>query len=437
VLDPTTDASASESAERSRWFVLALSALLFVCSQFYRVANAVVATELRHDLGLSSEALGSLSAAFFYAFAVAQVPLALFLDRVGARRTMTVLSLVGTGGAVVFATAGGQGSATVGRVLLGIGMAGNLMGSMKLIGQWFSPREFATLSGVLATFGAVGNILATTPLALLVSAVGWRHSFLLVAGVTFALTVLFFVVVRDRPTAAETSPGAAEVLTISTMVRRLVSSKDYWIISLGTFCRYGTFLAIQGLWAGPYLVDVVGLSTVQAANLLLVLNLAAVLGAPFGGWLSDRALSSRKAVALVALGGTSMALAALAVVPGRPSLWVLIAVVFAFLGVTSSFGQVMYAHVKELMPLRMAGMAMSGVNFFTMLGAAAFLHGMGWVLDHGYAGAGSRGPDAYRAAFLVGSSAAALAFAAYCLTRDPPEMRARKRRRMNDYRHSG
>jgi sugar phosphate permease len=437
VLDATSDAPAPRSARASRWRVLGLSALLFACSQFYRVANAVVAPELRHDLGLSSEALGSLSAAFFYAFAAAQLPLALFLDRLGSRWTMTVLSLIGSGGAVVFATATGQGSATVGRVLLGIGMAGNLMGSMTLIGQWFSLREFATLSGVLATFGAVGNILATTPLALLVAATGWRTAFVLVAAVTATLTLLFFALVRDRPDAAGAPPVTGDVtgdhlMTMGEMVRRLLSSREYWIISLGTFCRYGTFVAIQGLWAGPYLVDVVGLSTVQAANLILLLNLASVLGSPIGGWLSDRALSSRKWVALMALAGTSLALGALALVPGRASLWAIIAAILAFLGLTSSFGQVMYAHVKELMPARMAGMAMTGVNFFTMLGAAAFLHGMGWVLDHGHTG-GSRSPESYRAAFLAGAAAAAVALAAYALTRDPPAMTARKRRKTNVY----
>src|SRR5512144_2901580 len=95
----------AESRHRWRWLVLGAAALLFVCSQFYRVANAVVAPELQRDLGLSPVALGGLSAAFFWAFAAAQVPLAVVLDRVGARRSMAVLSLMGAVGAGVFATA--------------------------------------------------------------------------------------------------------------------------------------------------------------------------------------------------------------------------------------------------------------------------------------------------------------------------------------------
>jgi sugar phosphate permease len=403
-----------------RWVVLGACAPLFVCSQFYRVANAIVAPDLQRELALSSQALGGLSAAFFYAFAATQIPLALVLDRVGARTCMAALSLVGAAGAVVFATAHGAAAATSGEVLLGIGMAGNLMGSMKLIAQWFSPRQFATAAGALAAVGTLGNILATTPLALLVGAVGWRRGFVAIAVATAALALLFFALVRERPRAALARPpgGADEVVSVRAMVRRLLSSRDYWLISLGAFCRYGSFAAIQGLWAGPWLVEVAGLSPLRAANLILLLNLAFVVGAPLGGWLSDRLLSSRKKLVLVALAGTASAELALAFAGTRGSF--VVALVLVGLGVTSSFGQVIWAHIKELMPARMAGMAMTGVNFFNMLGAAAFLHGTGWVLDRWSGPGGVRGVPGYRAAFVASASLVALALAAYTLTRDAP-----------------
>jgi hypothetical protein len=68
----------------------------------------------------------------------------------------------------------------------------------------------------------------------------------------------------------------------------------------------------------------------------------------------------------------------------------------------------------------MAGMAMSGVNFFNMLGAAAFLHGTGFVLDRWTGAGGTRGPEAYRAAFLASASMVLVAFVLYSLTRDAP-----------------
>ncbi len=399
--------------------MLALATALFLCSQFYRVANAVIAPDLQRDLGLSSEGLGLVSAVFFYAFAVAQVPLAVLLDRAGARRIMAALTLVGAAGAVVFASARGAAGASFGRVLLGVGMAGNLMGGLKLVSRWFTPREFATLSGVILGVGTLGTMLAATPLALLAGAVGWRLSFVLIAAATAAVAALFWVVVRDAPGGRDAPPPAHPEEPVSTraMVATLVRSRDFWLISAGAFSRYGTFAAIQALWVGPWLVDVVALSPVAAANLIVVMNVALVVGAPLGGWLSDRVLGSRKRLALIGLG--SVAAAELALAFTGPAAGVLgVALLLGALGLTSSFGQVVYAHVKDVMPARMSGMAMTAVNFFVMLGAAAYLHVMGWMLDRTALPGGARTAAGYQGAFLLAGGSVAVAFLLYLLTRD-------------------
>jgi sugar phosphate permease len=201
------------------------------------------------------------------------------------------------------------------------------------------------------------------------------------------------------------------------MVATLLGSRDYWLISVGAFCRYGTFAAIQALWVGPWLVDVVALGPVAAANLILVMNVALVAGAPLGGWLSDRVLASRKRLALIGLGSLAAAELALAFVgPGAGVLAV--ALLLAAVGIASSFGQVVYAHVKDVMPERMSGMAMTGVNFFVMLGAAAYLHVMGWILDRSALPDGSRTAAGYEAAFLLAGGSVAVAFLLYLMTRD-------------------
>lgn len=401
-----------------RWVVLGLCTSLMMCSQFYRVSTAVIAADLQRDLGLSSEGLGRLSAAFFYAFALMQVPLAVALDRVGGRRAMTVLSLIGSAGAVVFATSEQPAGATLGRVLLGIGMAGNLMGSMKIVGHWFSAREFATVSGVVVGAGTLGNMLATTPLALLVEAAGWRRSFLLISVVSTAITLLFWALVRESPEARRTPAAAGAPLRTGQMLARLLGSRDYWIISFGMFCRYGAFLAVQGLWAVPYLVEVGGLSALEASSLVLLLNVAFAIGAPLGGWLSDRVLRSRKGIVIVGLAGIVASEVALAVGGRASSAWAF-AAMLVVMGAATSFGSTGYAHIKQLMPDEMSGMAMTGVNCFNMLGAAAFVHAMGWVLDRWAVAGGQRGAEGYRAAFLLSAAVVALAVALYTLTRGP------------------
>ena len=113
---------------------------------------------------------------------------------------MTTLSAIGIFGAVIFSLGGLIDiSAVGGRVLLGIGMACNLMGTYKLLTLWFSPRTFATLAGIVVALGTAGNMVATTPLVVLVGQVGWRSSFQLIAVINLMLSFLFFIIVRDGP----------------------------------------------------------------------------------------------------------------------------------------------------------------------------------------------------------------------------------------------
>ncbi|MBW2430727.1 MAG: MFS transporter [Deltaproteobacteria bacterium] len=386
-----------------RWLIFALASSLFFLSQFYRVSNAVIAPLLIEDLSLDTKAIGLISASFFYAFALTQIPISLLLDKLGPRSMMTVLSMIGVVGAVIFSWADSLVIGAAGRALLGVGMACNLMGSYKLLTLWFSPRIFASLAGILVAIGSIGNMVATTPLVVLVEQMGWRSGFRLIAFINLFLTFIFFIIVRDRPP-ADTS---ASELTATGMnlgqainnLRMLFKQKDYWIISLATFTRYGIFAAFQALWAGPYLMEAAGLSALTTGNLILLLNVGMITGSPFWGTLSDRIFKTRKW--LIIGGSISIALTIifLATIPLDAPIYVLGLLFFCF-GFFNATGVLMYPHIKELMPAEMSGAAMTGINFFTMIGPAIFLQGLGTLMQTLYPAA-SRGPDAFNAAFLL------------------------------------
>jgi len=410
------DSSSAWTPSTRRWLVLTLCSFLFILSQFYRVSNAIIAPQLQKELSISSEVLGILGAAFFYAFAIAQIPLGLFLDRIGARLIMTCLTIVGSIGAIIFASAHDMTVAIIGRALLGLGMAGNLMGTLKLFTRWFSPRAFATLSGVILALGTLGNMIAATPLALMVNSFGWRWSFILIGIVTFLFAVTFFFLVDDSPE-GESIPDTNKPPSPSTRhnIRLLFTSRDYWIICFGTFIRYGIFVAIQGLWAGPYLIEGLGFSIVEAGNLLLLLNMGYLAGSPLGGWLSDRAIHSPKRVVLLGMALSALCIFALSGDWGVGNVWIL-GGIFIILGISSSFGIIMYAHIKDLMPQDMSGMALTGVNLFTMLGGAMVMQVMGVLLDR-FSASGIPSLGDYQTIFFIASLSIACGWALYVFTR--------------------
>jgi len=403
-----------------RWIIFILATSHFFLSQFYRTSNAVIATRLIQDLSLDTEGLGFLSASFFYGFAVTQIPIGLLLDKVGPRKLMTILSLLGILGAFIFSVADSLSMGLIGRILLGIGMACNLMGTFKLLTKWFEPLIFATLSGLVISVGTMGNIVATTPLVLLVEQMGWRQSFQLIAGINLVLTLTLYFVIRDEPAPSSGGPSGKES-SISfkqafSNLALLLKDRDYWVISVATFVRYGTFAAFQALWAGPFLMEAMGYSAVKTGNLILLMTLGIIMGSPFWGALSDRVFKTRKWIIVFCLAVLAAIALVLMLIPPNAKLVVVASFFFAF-GFFSSAGLLMYPHIKDLMPIEMAGAAMTGINFFNMMGPAVFLQGLGILMQALHPEA-SRGPAAFDTAFLVCMVSLVAAGALYCFTTD-------------------
>jgi sugar phosphate permease len=381
--------------------------------------------QLIQDLSLDTEGLGFLSASFFYGFAITQIPISLLLDKVGPRKMMTILSLLGILGAFIFSIAGSLSMGLIGRILLGIGMACNLMGTFKLLTTWFEPLIFATLSGLVISVGTMGNIVATTPLVMLVEQMGWRHSFQLIAGINLVLTLTLFFVVRDQPGPSSGGPsGIGSSISIRqafSNLTMLLKNRDYWIISLATFVRYGTFAAFQALWAGPFLMEAMGYSAVKTGNLILLMTVGIIMGSPFWGALSDRVFKTRKWIIGFSLAVLAVIALVLMLIPSDAKLPVVASLFYAF-GFFSSAGLLMYPHIKDLMPIEMAGAAMTGINFFNMMGPALFLQGLGILMQALHPEA-SRGPAAFDTAFLVCTVSLAAAAALYSFTTDKISVR--------------
>lgn len=404
---------------QSRWTVFGVCAGLFIMSMLYRASNAVIAPGLIRDLGLGAEELGLLGAVFFYAFALAQLPLGLALDRIGSKPTMIFMNVIGLAGAVLFAFSRTPFEAIAGRFLLGLGMSANLMGPLALYTRWFTPREFATISGLMLAFGTLGGVLATTPLVLLAGLTGWRGSFLILALVNALLLTGLAFLIREAPPGWQAdqdgNPNASK-LSILKAGRYLFGNRSFWSISITSCLRYGVYASIQTLWAGPFFIVHLGLPEITAGNLLLALSMGFILGSPFGGILSDRLLKSRKKVVYISMSSMALSVLALSFWPG-PKWLPLLALLMFFFGFMGSFGQIMFAQIKELMPTHMAGRAMTGINFFTMIGAGVFLMGLGELLGRG-GGSGINGDADYRTAFFFCFLMLAASMGAYAFSRD-------------------
>jgi MFS family permease len=147
---------------------------VYILSQFFRAFLAVVAGDLRRDLALGPADLGSLSAAWFAAFALAQIPLGVALDRVGPRVTLSAVMLLAVLGAAWLALARGFGDALAAMTLIGLGCAPILMAGFYIVARLYPPHRFATMSSLLLGIGSLGDPLSAAPLASAIALLGWR-----------------------------------------------------------------------------------------------------------------------------------------------------------------------------------------------------------------------------------------------------------------------
>ena len=264
--------------------IFALLGAAYFLSQFFRSANAVIAPDLSRELSIGAAQLGLMTALFYAAFSGVQLPLGAALDRFGARVVTPSLMLVGAGGSLLFGAGHSFAVLALGRALIGVGMAGVYMGSLKIFSQWFDIRGFATASGFIVAIGSLGALSAAAPLAYVAGAFGWRSVFWLGAGLIGLSALSVAVVTRNAPPGVALHEAGVEHGSIVQVFR----SGTFLRIAATDFFLVGPFLAAQGLWAGPFLFDVLGVSRTQAGDLLLFISLGALCGYPFTGWLAER-----------------------------------------------------------------------------------------------------------------------------------------------------
>ena len=240
----------------------------YFLSYALRAVNAALAPVLAHDLQLSAGELGWLSSAYFLAFAAMQIPVGIWLDRYGARRTESALLLVAATGAAIVGLGDSLLLNSLGRILIGAGVAPCLMASYAYFRRCFPAAQQPRLVMGMLLVGSAGALAATQPALAMSNWIGWRQIYFLATFLLIlsALAVYFLTTDADRQTDRHTVvSGNTNIWTLSThpVMLRIVPVCIFTI---------GGFSAMQTLWAGPWLTQTLGLSPSEASMVLLYLN---------------------------------------------------------------------------------------------------------------------------------------------------------------------
>ncbi|QFT74554.1 MFS transporter [Ruegeria sp. THAF33] len=345
---------------------LVVLCLGYVLSQFFRAFLAVLSLDLERDIGATPEDLAFASGLWFLVFAAMQIPVGWALDKVGPRLTAAALLLVGgAGGSAIFAVATSPLHVSIAMGLIGVGCSPVLMASYFIFAREYPPAKFATLAAVMLGVGSVGNLVASYPTALAVEWMGWRATMVGLAVISAAIALGIWLSLRD-PAKVDTEHKGS--------LLDLLKEPALWLIMPLMLVAYAPSAALRGLWAGPYLNDVFGLSTTQIGTATLVMGSAMIVGTFVYGPL-DRVFGTRKWVIFT---GNALGVVALTLL----CVWIdhatwLSVLLLAIIGFTGASFPVIMAHGRAFVPPNLVGRGVTLLNLFGIggVGIAQFVTG--------------------------------------------------------------
>jgi len=378
---------ALQKALRYRWLIFWILAFGYVLVHFHRLCPAVVAEDMRRDLAAGAGLLGLLGSAYFYPYALMQLPAGLLSDSWGSRKTITLFFFVAFAGTVILGMAPTVYAAIVGRTLVGLGVSMLFVPTLKVLAEWFRVKEFTMMTGILMMMGGIGSYVAATPLAYISNLIGWRYSFVLIGLFTLTLSALVWAFVRDRPghmgwpSPSQSSGPAEESIPLMQGVKIVLSYPRFWFLGIWFFFTGAIFFSFMGLWGGPFLIQIYGLSKAEAGHVLSMSAFGMIVSSPLWSFLSNSLFRGRKPVLI--LGSVLMV-----VITGIlyfftegipvPFLYLICLGMGIFNGSIVVIG---FTANKELFPVSIAGTATGLVNIFPFFGGAVFQIILGAVLD--------------------------------------------------------
>lgn len=381
--------------------VLVFAAAYFL-SYAFRAINAVIAPALIADLNLSNADLGLLSSAYFVGFASLQLPLGVWLDKYGPRRTESSLLLFAALGAAIFASSSTLVGLWVGRAMIGVGVSACLMAPLKAYRSWYPPERQSQLASLMLVFGTAGALATTMPVAAVLPVIGWRGVFWLMSGLIVLATALLFVRLRTVE---------QERMQVTAKASDASGALSYWAIFTHPYFRrmallggvhQGGFMAVQTLWAGPWMLNVLGLSVTQTSQVLFAFNLCLMLSYIALSWWAPKHVSYGNrpgwpALKVVGI-GISLSIGMQLCMLLLPFAWAwLLWLPFALLVTVSTLAQ---THVSLSFPSTQVGQVNSAYNLALFIGAFSVQWGLGLLID-GFVAAGWSTPSAMRMAWAV------------------------------------
>lgn len=357
--------------------IIGILGLAYFFSNFHRLSLGVIGTDVASALELTSAQLGTLGSAYFYSYAIMQLPCGALTDRFGAKPLVILSCLLMTVSSLWFAMADSFLGLTLARVMTGMATALVYVPSLCLIRDTFGDRVYGSLTGIFVSIGHVGSVCASFPLRFLTDLVGWRSTSMILGIIPVAIALLVLFLLQGRETQPKEMPDTsapAEKSSWAEVFRPWCLSLTVWFFVAG-----GLRLSFQSLWGGQFFETALGKTPAQSSVLLMCMSAMAIVGPTVLGVVSDKIGSIRTALAGSAVFMLCWPILGFFTPNTSMILMCMVMCIMGFFGVGSF--TVGYSIVRSFADKRTTGKATGIVNFAAFISSALFTQFAGRLMD--------------------------------------------------------
>ena len=252
----------------------------FFISNLLRSITATLTPILTTEFDLSAGNLGLLAGGYFIGFSIMQIPVGLLLDKHGPKKIISFFLVIAVIGTLSFALAKTFTGLLISRVFIGVGVCACMMGPLTGYRVWFAEKYQQRANSWMLMVANLGFVSSTLPVQILLPEIGWRLIFGLIAMLILLSIALILIFIPSWPKKDKT-------LKIENFSALSEIWKNKFFISLIpiAFINYGGIQAIQTLWAGPWMLEVVGYSPIESATGLFWINITMLIAFLFWGYI--------------------------------------------------------------------------------------------------------------------------------------------------------
>ncbi len=362
-------------------YLVCLTAALFFFYEFIQMHMFdAINSQLRDAFSVDATALGYLSSTYLWADLLFLIPAGLLLDRYSVKKNIIAALLLCIAGTIGFALAQSFWFAAFCHFLTGIGNAFCFLACVMLVSRWFPHHKQAMVVGIVITMAFLGGITAQAPMASLSHWLGWRQALLADAALGAFILWLITLFVEDSPVVLS---SLSRHLTLRQELRIALGNAQNYLAGIYTSFLNLPIMVLCALWGTAYLEKVHGMNEIAATQIVSMIFVGSIIGAPLAGYISDAMGERRKPMII---GGLLTFIATLALPFSFKLSYSMLSILFFAIGLFSSTQVIAYPMVAESNSAETTGSATAVASCLIMAGAALAQMIFGKLLDWHWSG---------------------------------------------------